>query len=62
MSDEDRGHIQEVNLPVVQIIGVLPEGWAIFDLASLGASVLMFGIAVGLVIWLFEIRSLASHQ
>jgi hypothetical protein len=49
-------------LPLAQIIGALPEGLPSFDLASLGASVLMLGIAVGLVIWLFEIRSLASHQ
>jgi hypothetical protein len=54
---EGRGHIQEANLPSAPIIVAAPEGWPSFDLASLGASVLTFGIAVGLVIWLLEIRS-----
>ncbi|KAA0076089.1 hypothetical protein [Tardiphaga sp. P9-11] len=44
-------------MPLAQIIVAPPEGWLSFDLASLGASVLMFGIAVGLVIWLLESRS-----
>lgn len=38
---------REAKLPFAQIIGALPEGWPSFDLASLGASVLTFGIAAG---------------
>jgi hypothetical protein len=48
---------REANLTSAQIIVAAPEGWPSFDLASLGESVLTFGIAVELVIWLREIRS-----
>jgi hypothetical protein len=49
-------------LSIAQIISAVPEGWPSFDLASLGASVLMLGICAGLLIWLFEIRSHAPHR
>ncbi|MDR6659008.1 hypothetical protein J2W51_001550 [Tardiphaga robiniae] len=62
MIDEDRLYIQGGEFDARAIIVAAAEGWPSFDLASLGASVLMFGIAVGIVIWLLEIRSLASHQ
>ena len=44
-------------MQLAQILGAVREGWQSFNVEVLGASVLMSGIIVGLVIWLFEIRS-----
>ena len=49
-------------MQLAQILGAVREGWQSFDVEVLGAGVLMSGIIVGLVIWLFEIRSHASDQ